>query len=162
MGAGSERIGRSGWKAAGIALVAGTLVAGVAAARPPGGGCHEHGSLDGLVYQLEELGIEGETLEAVEAVVDRARDEARDNHRALRAAHEELRELLEQDAPDLDAVLAQADAVGALETQARKARVRAMLEIRGLVSAEQWQALKERGHHRHHRYGRRSGGEDES
>jgi hypothetical protein len=44
--------------------------------------------------------------------------------------------------------MAQADALGALETEAHKSKLRTMLELRALLSAEQWQALKASLRHR--------------
>jgi Spy/CpxP family protein refolding chaperone len=58
--------------------------------------------------------------------------------------HERMRTLLEADKPDVNAVLAQADSVGALKTEARKAQLRNLLAIRALLTAEQWTDLKRR------------------
>jgi Spy/CpxP family protein refolding chaperone len=48
------------------------------------------------------------------------------------------------DKPDLDAILAQADSLGALKTEARKAQLRTLVGIRGLLTPEQWTELKGR------------------
>ncbi len=49
---------------------------------------------------------------------------------------------LDAPSPSLDAVLAQADSIGALETQAKKIELTAVVKIRGLLTDEQWQELR--------------------
>ena len=51
----------------------------------------------------------------------------------------------------VEAVTAQADSLGALQTEARKVELRALVQVRNLLSAEQWQELeaKKRGHRFH-------------
>ena len=65
-----------------------------------------------------------------------------------------MRKLLDQEAPDLNGILRQADRIGAIETELNKLRLRTMLRIRGLLTPEQRQELvriheerrRERGH----------------
>jgi len=57
--------------------------------------------------------------------------------RQLRALHDEMRDLLSQDAPDEARVMAQVDAISAAEAELQKLRLRAMLRIRGLLTPEQ-------------------------
>jgi Spy/CpxP family protein refolding chaperone len=130
----------------------GAVAAHQAAARPPGGGCHGHGGeafgLERLEHRIGSLGLADETKQAVYQAIDQARVERRALDEKIRAAHERMRELLEQDRPEAEPVLAQADSIGALVTDARKAELRAMVAIRGLLTPEQWKALHERRHRR--------------
>jgi Spy/CpxP family protein refolding chaperone len=125
------------------ALVAAALAgAGGALAGPPGGGCGAGGSpLGHLEHQVARAGLPPETAQAVYARLDQARAERRAIEGSLATAHEQMRTLLGQDAASIDAVMAQADAVGALETQMRKLDLQALVQIRSLVTPEQWEAL---------------------
>jgi Spy/CpxP family protein refolding chaperone len=69
------------------------------------------------------------------------RDARAGNPPAIRQAHEALRALLEQDQPDADAAMAQADNLGALETERRKADLKALLQVRALLGPECWAEL---------------------
>lgn len=130
-----------------IPLTAGLLLALApgAEARPPGGG--HHGSpLAHLEAAVGRLGLDAETEAAAYAVLDEARSERRADERAIREAHEALRALLEQDEPDAEAAMAQAETLGTLETERRKADLRALLEVRALIGPEGWAALRDAMH----------------
>ena len=113
--------------ALGIATSAASWAPGALAERPGGGPGH------GLERMLEELGLDDETLAAVDRVLDEARTRRREQHRAVRDAHEAMRALLDQAEPDETAILAQADAIGALELEAKKSRLRTLLQVRKLL-----------------------------
>ena len=53
-----------------------------------------------------------------------------------------MKTLLDEQAPSLEAVLAQADAVSALETQAKKTELEALVKLRQLLTTEQWKDLR--------------------
>ena len=59
------------------------------------------------------------------------------------AARDELHALLREDAPDPDAVMSQAEKVGAAETALHKQRLRTLLEVRTLLTPEQRAKLSE-------------------
>jgi Spy/CpxP family protein refolding chaperone len=84
---------------------------------PPGPGHHRMGSEARLEKTLEEK---------------------------LRAAREELRKLLDQDAPDEIAVLAEADRMGAIRTEMQRAMLRTLLAVRAELTAEQRKQLGEK------------------
>ena len=94
-----------------------------------------------------------------------------DEREALReqvhAAHQQMRALLEQEEPDVDAVLAQADVVGELHGALRKLKLRTMLGVRSLLTPEQREELHEgrrfgrRGHFGDRRRGDRPGLEED-
>lgn len=110
-----------------------------ASARPPGGGCGGHGphALDSLERGVGRLGLEQDALAAAYAVIDEARKERRTLDGEIRTAHERMRALLEQDDPNVDTVTAQADAIGALMTEARKIELRASVQVRSMLTPEQ-------------------------
>jgi Spy/CpxP family protein refolding chaperone len=146
---------RSNWMmgAAGAALalvVVALLGAGMAESRPRHGGCQGHGPsarLDRLEAKLADLELDAETRAAAEQLIATARTEGEARRDELTSAREALHELLEQEAPALEAVLAQAEAIGALETESHKARLRSMIELRSLLGAERWQELRDSRHY---------------
>jgi Spy/CpxP family protein refolding chaperone len=148
---------RSNWMmgVAGAALalvVVALLGAGTAYSKPGRGGCHGHGKgagLDRLEAKLAELELDADTRAAAARVLEQARADRAGRRDEMRDARRALHELLEREQPAVDQVMAQADAVGALQTEAHKAKLRTMLELRALVGAEQWQELKGSLHHRH-------------
>lgn len=116
-----------------------------------------HGPGGFVEKHADQLDLDAETREAIDAIVVRsgARDEELDA--STRAAYGRLHALLEQDAPDVDAVMATAEEIGTLKGESRKNMLGAMLEIRARLTPEQREQLvelreerKERGpgHHR--------------
>jgi Spy/CpxP family protein refolding chaperone len=137
---------RNAKRIAAIALLAATAVAFGslrATARPHGGGmCGARGAmLEKLERNVAGLGLAQKELDAVYQVIDQARREKRPLDAEVRAAHEHMRELLDQDQPSVDAVTAQADTIGSLTTQARKIELRAVVQVRNLLTPEQRKQL---------------------
>jgi len=135
-----------------LALAAVAVFAtGIAQAGPPGGGGgsrgHGHG-IERVERKVPRLGLAPDTEKAVYAALDEARATRRALERDAHAAHERLRSLLDQDRPPLEEVLAQADALGALQTEIRKADLRAMVAVRTLLSPQQWETFRARRHER--------------
>jgi Spy/CpxP family protein refolding chaperone len=128
-----------------IALATTFALADRATARPGGGMCGGHGSmLEHLERKISDLGLEQEHLTSVYQVIDDARVKRRAFDGEIRTAHERLRELLEQEAPSVDDVTAQADAIGTLHTEARKVELRAVVQVRGMLNDEQREKLDAR------------------
>ncbi|RIK90540.1 MAG: hypothetical protein DCC71_25495 [Proteobacteria bacterium] len=120
---------------------------GVAAARPHGGQCGGKGgpiALERIERGVAKLDLPKDQADAVYAVLDRARAQRRGFDGQMADAHQRMRELLEQDAPSVDAVTAQAETIGALTTELRKIELRALVEVRNLVGPEKWKQLDER------------------
>jgi Spy/CpxP family protein refolding chaperone len=146
--------------AAAALLLTGLALASVGSAGPFGrrGGPGERGGPGGpgfgfIEQHAEELGVDEAALEKIRAIVEEARSEGQEIHVALRDAHEAMRELLSQDSPDRDAVMSQAEAIGALEIEARKHRLAAFLDVRDLLTPEQRAQLMElRGEARAQRF----------
>jgi len=131
--------------------VAVTALGANAWARPHGGMCGGKGfALERLERGVATLELEQEKLDAVYQVIDQARGQRRGLDAEIRTAHERMRELLEQDAPSVDAVTAQADSIGELTTAARKVELRALVQVRTLLTPEQWQQLEKMRGERHH------------
>ena len=120
--------------------LAGLLGVGTASAGHGRHGCEGRGH-DKLAEKIQGLGLNTESQAAVDQVLEQARTTREAQRQELRAAHEQMRTLLDQDAPALDAVMAHADSIGALETQARKQKLETMLALRALIGVEQWQKL---------------------
>ncbi len=142
-----------------VVLAAATTVAGSALAKRHGGE-HGRGNLLGHIERgVDRLELTTETKQAVYAVLDGARSERRALGDQLRAAHEQMKAALDAPAPSLDAVLAQAESIGVLETQAKKIELAAVVKVRQLLTNEQWKQLRDaQGHGKH---GRCAGGGDE-
>jgi Spy/CpxP family protein refolding chaperone len=117
-------------------LSASTLVL----AHPPGSGPFRGGRFEKFI---EELGLEKKTLTEVKKILDASRATRKEMFDKLREAHEHMRALLEQEKPDESAVMAQADAIGALETESRKQQLRTMLQVQALLTPEQRAKLLE-------------------
>jgi Spy/CpxP family protein refolding chaperone len=151
---------RSNWMmgAAGavLALVVVVLLGAGMAESKPGRACHGHGKgahLDRIEAKLAELELDAETRAAAEQVIAAARAESEARREEMADARRALHDLLEQEAPAVDAVMAQADAVGALQTESHKAKLRTMLELRSVLGPEHWGELE--GSFHGHRDGKR-------
>ncbi|MGH0038391.1 MAG: Spy/CpxP family protein refolding chaperone [Myxococcota bacterium] len=128
---------------AALTLMAVTGVTQTAFARG-GGDCGGPGrGPEGLEHALDRLDLDDATREAIDQRLDEARQTRRELRRAMGTAHDTLHELMEADAPDQEAVMAQADILAALHTQAQKARIQVMLDVKSLLSAEQQEELRE-------------------
>lgn len=118
------------------------LLAGEAAARPPmgggtmgGPGGEAHGRF--LDRYAERLGIDADTRKQMDAIFEASRAEAKPLEEKLRAGHQEMRDLLNEEAPDPDAVMAKVEELGALRTQLSKLRLTTLLKTRALLTPEQ-------------------------
>lgn len=94
-----------------------------------------------LERHAEELGLSDAVREQVRGVAEAAEEEQQPLDDALAEQREVLHELLSQDAPDADAVLRQADVVGAAETEVHKQRLRTLLAVRALLTPDQRRTL---------------------
>jgi Spy/CpxP family protein refolding chaperone len=144
---------RNSWKlrtAVAVAVTAGLVGAGSALARGPGGGCGAGGGghmLERLEKHVAGAGLPPTVAQAVYQRIDQARTERRSLEASLDAAHEQMHTLMKQGNANVDALMAQADTVGSLETQMHKIGLRAFVEIRAMLTPEQWEALSPKWHH---------------
>jgi Spy/CpxP family protein refolding chaperone len=109
---------------------------------PPYGPGHGPPPLDALLERnAERLGLDAEALARIRAAVDASRPEHDRLSDELHTLRIEMRELLDEDAPDRDVVMALADRIGAAETALDKHRLATLLEIRAMLSPEQRREL---------------------
>ena len=136
---------RSSLLASAAVLVLALALAGASDARSPMGGPKgPHGDRSParmIDEHADELGLDDETRQAIRVIVDESRGDSEAFHRQLRAAHDDLRDLLAQDAPDESAVMQQAETIGAVETEMHKHRLGTLLEVRALLTPEQREKL---------------------
>jgi Spy/CpxP family protein refolding chaperone len=106
---------------------------------PPGAGA--------LVRVLEK---NAERLQLDEATLAQIRGIAEDSRKTIaplaerkRSAHEAMRTLLDEPVPDEGKVMAQADVLGEIDVQLQKERLRSLIGIRRLLTADQLTKLNE-------------------
>lgn len=127
------------------------FAASIAVAGPHHG---RHGKSSGrrLEKAVQQLDLAPEQKTKVQAILDAAKEERAKARLERRDAFDQMRALLEQDAPNEAAVLSQADKIGALETEAHKSMLRTLLAVRAELTPEQRAKLKEmKASHRKHR-----------
>jgi len=90
-----------------------------------------------ITRYADQLDLDAETFARIEETAARAREEGKSRRGEIRAARGQLRELLAAATPDLDAVLAQADAISQLEAEALRQRLSNVVAIRNMLTPEQ-------------------------
>ena len=96
-----------------------------------------------LEEKIDALSLDDATRTAVHKAIDEGRVAQDDIRSQLRKARRDLRALLQQDSPKEDAVLAQSEVIGRLETDQRKQALHTMLTIQTLLTPEQRASLRE-------------------
>jgi Spy/CpxP family protein refolding chaperone len=151
-----------------IAVTSIGLVLPVAALAQRGGPRGEPPGAGSLVRVLEK---NAERLELDAAVLEQIRGLAETERKALgplkerkRSAREAMRALLDAPIPDEGKVMEQADVLGEIDIQLQKERLRSLIGIRKLLSADQLAELNEiqserRSEMRKRGTGRRHGGD---
>ena len=129
--------------AAAALLVGGVLVAAVGHARPPFHGPGPQGPGGFVERHAEQLGLDAAQQEAIGGIVDESHEGGTALHQEIRSLRGELHELLMQDPPDVESVMAQADAIGAADVALHKHRLSTMIAIRNQLTPEQRESLKE-------------------
>jgi Spy/CpxP family protein refolding chaperone len=110
---------------------------------PPGPGFGRHGRpgpppIDRVLERhAAELGLSDEVRAQVREIAQRSEGRVEPLAQALDEARDAMHALLSQDVPDADAVMRQADTVGAAETALHKERLRTLLEVRALLTPAQ-------------------------
>jgi periplasmic protein CpxP/Spy len=113
---------------------------------PGGPGPNPHGPPPPMLeHMLErhaaELGLSDEVRTQIRDIAGTARAAAQPDIDKLRQLHDQMRSMLEQDQPDENAVMQQADLIGAAQTELQKQRLRTMLKIRALLTPDQRKKL---------------------
>jgi Spy/CpxP family protein refolding chaperone len=96
----------------------------------------------GLEQSVMRLGLDDTKSERVRAIFAGARAHQDELRGQLDAAFGDMGHLLEQDRPDESAVLQQAERIGALRTEADKARLRTLLAVRDELTPEERAELR--------------------
>lgn len=102
---------------------------------PPAGGLVD--------LHADELGLDDATRQAIRGILETSHEEGSTLNRQVRDARETLHTLLDAEPVDRNAVMAQVEVVGQLETEAEKHRIESMLAIREQLSPEQRAKLVE-------------------
>lgn len=129
--------------AAAALLLGGVLVAAVGHARPRFHGPGPGGPGGFVERHADQLGLDAAQQEAITAIVAESHEGGTALHQEMRALRGELHELLMQDPPDVEAVMAQADAIGAVDVALHKHRLSTMIAIRNQLTPEQRESLQE-------------------
>ena len=114
------------------------------------------------VMLKEKVGLNDKQIDAIQKLRYKA-DRARiDIEYQLKKEGLYLQELMDGDKPDKTKVLSQIDKLGTLNTQVKKNRIGLMLDIRALMTPQQWAKMEQlhrehRTMHRHRRIRRRAG-----
>lgn len=123
---------------AALALAAAVAVAGPAAAwgpgPPPDGGFER---------QLDKLNLDPGQREDIQKILDAAKAQREQMRTQLESARERMHELMKQDQPNEEQIMAQADAMGQLQTEAHKAMLHTLLQVRAELTPEQRTQLED-------------------
>jgi Spy/CpxP family protein refolding chaperone len=114
-------------------------------ADPPGGpGGPGGGGMEGrLEYKLSKLGLQPDQQQKIQAILDAAKPQRQQLRTQMHKAFDDMKVLLDQDTPDQNAVLAQADLIGQLTTEAHKGMLTTLLAVRAELTPDQRLKLKE-------------------
>ena len=131
-----------------LAAIVGMTLTGVALAGPGGGGAGG-GSAGGpaggpgrqLGRAIDAAGLDADRAKQVRAILTAAREAHRPLRDNIRDAREQLADLLGADPVDPGAVTAKARELGDLLGNVQVTRAATMLQVRDLVSAEEWKSL---------------------
>lgn len=125
---------------AGVAVFAAALLLG-----PPDGRANDAAlgldNQDRLDRVAEVLDLDDDTRDQIAAISEALAEENAPRHSAVRRDRLLLGSLLEESPPDEAAVMAQVDALSATQKALWKARLRAMIEIRSLLTPRQREQL---------------------
>ena len=91
----------------------------------------------------EKVGLNDQQIQKISQLQYQADREKLDIHHEIQKTRLDLEHQMQADKPSKAKVFAQIEKVGALETRLKKNRVSLMLEIRKLVTTEQWQKMEE-------------------
>ncbi len=129
------------------ALIGALLAMGTPALAGDGfGGRHGHrGPPLGEVLERHaaELGLDEAAVGRIRAIEETSRPERDALREELHGLRTDLHALLEADAPDEAAVMAQVEEIGAVKTELQKHRVRTLLAVRAELTPEQRAKLVE-------------------
>jgi len=90
----------------------------------------------------EKVGLTDKQIEQIQQLQYKADREKLDIRHEIQKARLDMQQLMQADRPDKLKVFAKIEKVGDLEVKLKKNRIGLMLEIRKLVTSEQWQKME--------------------
>jgi Spy/CpxP family protein refolding chaperone len=106
----------------------------------PGGG-HHGPNPEKLAERAQKAGVDDATIDKIKGVVKASEKGIKDLQGEKREARKTLHELMGADNPNTQKVLQQVELLGHIRTELQKKRVGMQLEIRKLVTADQWKTM---------------------
>ncbi len=100
------------------------------------------------------LGLNDQQVADIRSLLDKRRDDARKDFQTMRDSRRQLRTILQQQNSDPKAIEAAATQVKTLQDKLFDQRLQTQLDIRGKLTAEQWQRWLEMRQGMGHRWGR--------
>jgi Spy/CpxP family protein refolding chaperone len=91
---------------------------------------------------MKDIGLNDGQIKQIEELHFKAEREKLDIRYELEKARLELQQLMIVAQPDQNAVFSQLDKIGTIQTKLKKNRVGLMLQIRKLMTPEQWQKME--------------------
>jgi Spy/CpxP family protein refolding chaperone len=96
-----------------------------------------------LEEKIDALNLDDATRTAIHQAFDAGRVTQEELRNQIRKARQDLRAMLQDDTPDQDKVMAQAEVLGGLVTEQRKQALHTWLTVRALLTPEQRASLRE-------------------
>ncbi len=91
---------------------------------------------------MRDIGLSEQQIEKVQELRFKADREQVDIRADLDKAHIDIQQLLSVDKPNQAAVFAQIEKIGGLEIRLKKNRIGLMIEVRKLMTPEQWEKIE--------------------
>ena len=120
------------------ALLGTMALATVAFAGPRGGGPMER-----ITEMAAEIGLDDAQVSEIQTLMEDSRDDGKAIREQLREAKGEMKDLMGAQSPDRAAIMGQIDEISDLKAELKKVRVGTMLDIRGILTPEQFEQLQE-------------------
>jgi Spy/CpxP family protein refolding chaperone len=91
---------------------------------------------------IQKLGLDATQQQKVQAILDAAKPQREEIRGRVRQAFQDMHALLDQDTPDQNKVLAQAEVIGQITTEAHKHMLTTLLAVRAELTPDQRAKLK--------------------
>ncbi|MFI5317188.1 MAG: Spy/CpxP family protein refolding chaperone [Myxococcota bacterium] len=106
----------------------------------PGGPGGEPGAR--FERMIQKLGLDATQQQKVQAILDAAKPQREEIRGRIHQAFQDMHTLLDQDSPDQNKVLAQAEVIGQITTEAHKDMLMTLLAVRAELRPDQLAKLK--------------------
>ncbi|MCE5230202.1 Spy/CpxP family protein refolding chaperone [bacterium] len=91
----------------------------------------------------QELGLSDDQVKQIRAITERNKEQRRAIAERQRAGQQKMRELMEAERPDKQAIMSQIEKTGNTMTEMRKLQAGEMLDVRGVLTPEQIKKARE-------------------